>query len=143
MAEDCRNRNCSLFCYGCCTGNFSRRNKSSGKSWMSADNCGGSSLLVTLSKGAGANLLKKYGYNLCEPWTCSKIESSWTAGATISRFQKITVQSDDHAAFSVAKVPGFRSVWVIPTATGMLEVAHAESDPHNMNLATRLTTASR
>ena len=97
-----------------------------------SDSCGGSPLLASLSKGAGAALLKAYGYDIQQPWACTKIESPWAAGATILQFHKITVQSDDHTAFSVVKVPTLESVWVIPTATGMLEVAHAESDPHNI-----------
>lgn len=61
-----------------------------------------------------------------------KIESSWASEATILRFQKITVQRDDQTAFSVVKIPALEYVWIIPTATGMLEAAHAESDPHNV-----------
>lgn len=98
----------------------------------SRSSCGGSPLLADLSKGAGASLLKAYGYDLREPWTCTKIESAWASGATILRFQKITVQSDDQTAFSVVKVPASEHVWVIPTATGMLEVSHSENDPHNL-----------
>lgn len=99
---------------------------------QSGSSCGGSPLLSDLSKGAGASLLKAYGYDLREPWTCTKLESSWASGATILQFQKITVQSDDQTAFSVMKVPSSEHVWVIPTATGMLEVSHSGSDPHNL-----------
>ena len=48
------------------------------------------------------------------------------------RFRKITTQTDDQTAFSIVKVPGLEFVWVVPTQTGMLEVPHAESDPHNV-----------
>lgn len=98
----------------------------------SNSSCGESPLLAALSKGTGESLLMAYGYNLREPWACSKIESSWTAGATILRFRKITIETDDQTAFSVVKVLGLEYVWVIPTETGMLEVPHAENDPHNV-----------
>lgn len=95
--------------------------------------CGGSPLLTLLSKGAGAALLKAYGYDLREPWACTKIESPWAAGATILQFQKINVnKTDDYTAFSVMKISPFEYVWVIPTMIGMLEVPHAASDPHNL-----------
>jgi hypothetical protein len=98
-----------------------------------ADNsCAKSPLLISLSKGTGASLLKDYGYDLQEPWVCSKIESPWAPRATILQFHKITAQSDDQTAFSVVKIPGLQCVWVIPTGAGMLEVAHMESDPHNI-----------
>ena len=94
----------------------------------SDSSCGGSPLLASLSKGAGESLLKAYGYDLREPWTCTRIESSWAAAATILRFRKMTVQTDDQTAFTVIKVPALEYIWVIPTESGMLEVAHAESD---------------
>ncbi|MDR3675715.1 MAG: hypothetical protein P4N24_09510 [Acidobacteriota bacterium] len=50
----------------------------------------------------------------------------------ILRFRKMTVQTDDQTAFTVVKIPALEHIWVIPTAIGMLEVAHAESDPHNV-----------
>jgi len=98
----------------------------------SESTCGGSAVLAWLSKGQGAALLKSYGYDLQEPWACAKVESAWAPQATILRFRKITVQSDDHTAFSVVKSPLLNYLWVIPTTTGMLDVAHAESDPHNV-----------
>src|SRR6185312_15829613 len=94
--------------------------------------CAGSPLFASLTKGAGATLLKMYGYDLQELWACTRLESFWAPGASILLFHKITVESDDHTAFSVVKTPALEFVWVIPTETGMLEVAHAESDPHNI-----------
>jgi hypothetical protein len=94
--------------------------------------CSNSPLLAALSKGSDAYLLKAYGYDLREPWACTKLESSWTAGATILRFRRITAQTDDQTAFAIVKAPDLEYIWVIPTAIGMLEVAHAESDPHNL-----------
>jgi hypothetical protein len=93
--------------------------------------CVGSPLLAELSQGAGAEILKPYGYDFHEPWSCTKIDSPWVAGSSLLRFQRVTAQSDDATAFSVVKVSGSSYIWVIPTETGMLEVPHAESDPHN------------
>jgi hypothetical protein len=98
----------------------------------SGSSCVSSQLLTDLSKGTGASLLRAFGYDLREPWTCTKIESSWATGATILRFQKLTAQTDDQTAFSVVKVSSLQHIWVIPTETGMLEVSHSETDPHNM-----------
>jgi hypothetical protein len=97
-----------------------------------SDSCAGSPTLASLSKGAGASLLRAYGFDIQQPWACTEIKSSWAAGATILRFRRITVQSDDHTAFTVVKIPTLEAVWVIPTEKGMLEVAHSESDPHNI-----------
>src|SRR4051794_16437768 len=80
----------------------------------SDSSCGGSPLLAALSRGAGSSLLSAYGYDLREPWACSKVESSWAVGATILHFRKITVQTDDQTAFSVVRVPGLEYIWVIP-----------------------------
>ena len=94
--------------------------------------CLGSRLLANLSRGSGASLLQAYGYDLQKPWTCTRVESPWSAGAEILRFRRVTVETDDQTAFSIVQLPGLNYVWVIPTETGMLEVAHSESDPHNL-----------
>ena len=94
--------------------------------------CVGSPLLAELSQSAGAEILKPYGYDFHEPWSCTKIESPWAAGASLLRFQKVSAQSDEATAFSVIKVSGSSYIWVLPTETGMLEVRHVESDPHNL-----------
>ena len=94
--------------------------------------CLGSPLLAELSKSAGTEILRPYGYDFHEPWSCTKIESPWAAGASLLRFQKVSAQSDEATAFSVIKVSGSSHIWVIPTETGMLEVPHVESDPHNI-----------
>lgn len=94
--------------------------------------CVNSPLLAELSKGSGTSLLSSYGYNLHEPWACTKISSSWAGESTLLHFQKVTAQSDDVTAFSVLKVAGAAHIWVIPTGDGMLEAPHAESDPHNL-----------
>ncbi len=94
--------------------------------------CVGSSLLAELSQGAGTEILKSYGYDFHEPWSCTKIESPWAAGASLLRFQKVSAQSDEATSFSVIKVRGSSYVWVIPTETGMLEIPRVESDPHNL-----------
>jgi hypothetical protein len=94
--------------------------------------CGDSPLLSELSTTEGVALLSAYGYDWKKPWACTKIESAWSTGATIFRFRKVTTQTDDGMAFSVLRVPGMEHIWVIPTDTGMLEVPHSESDPHNL-----------
>jgi hypothetical protein len=63
--------------------------------------CVGSPLLAELSKSAGTEILKPYGYDFHEPWSCTKIESPWAAGANLLRFQKVSAQSDEATAFSV------------------------------------------
>lgn len=94
--------------------------------------CAGSPLLAELGQSSGTAILKPYGYDIHEPWSCTKIESPWSAGASILRFQKVSAQSDEATAFSVIKVSGSSYIWVMPTGIGMLEVPHAESDPHNL-----------
>jgi hypothetical protein len=89
-------------------------------------------LLSFITEQAGSSLLDAYGYDLRQPWACTRIEVPWAPGATILRFRKTTVQSDEHTAFTVLRLPGVDYVWVIPTAGGMLEVPHAENDPHNI-----------
>jgi len=107
--------------------------KPDGRTSSVPDNsCVESPLFDGLSKGTGASLLSAYGYDLRQLWACSKVGSSWAAGATILRFRKIAVQTDDQTAFSVVKVPGLEHIWVIPTDTGMLEVSNSENDPHNL-----------
>ncbi len=94
--------------------------------------CKATPLLASLSKGAGASILKAYGYDLREPWACTKIDSPLVVGATVLRFRRITSETDDYTTFSVVKVASSEYVWIIPTTSGMLEVPHAESDPHNI-----------
>jgi hypothetical protein len=94
--------------------------------------CVDSPLLAELGQATGAAVLGSYGYSLREPWSCTRIESLWAGGSTLLHFQRVTAQSDDATAFSVLKVLGINHIWVVPTETGMLEVSHAESDPHNI-----------
>lgn len=97
-----------------------------------ADSCAQSPVLEQLSKGPGAAVLRSYGYDLSEPWACTRIESPWVSGSVLLHFQKVSAQTDDHTAFSVLKVSGIDYLWMVPSGTGMLEVPHAESDPHNV-----------
>ncbi len=94
--------------------------------------CADSPLLAELSKAPGTAILNSYGYHFNEPWSCTKIESPWTAGASLLHFRKISAQTDDVTAFSVMEVAGIGQIWVIPTESGMLEVPNVESDPHNL-----------
>ena len=99
---------------------------------IDAVSCVNSPLLTELSKAPGAAILSSYGYNLHEPWACTKINSPWATKSTLLHFQRVTAQSDDATAFSLMKVAGIAHIWVIPTEVGMLEAPHAESDPHNL-----------
>ncbi len=94
--------------------------------------CEESPLLAELSKGEGLAILGAYGYDWKTPWACTMVESPWAIGATILRFRKVTAQTDDETAFSILKVQGREQIWIIPTEMGMLEVPHADSDPHNV-----------
>jgi hypothetical protein len=94
--------------------------------------CTQSPVLAQLSKGSGGAVLGSYGYDLREPWACTRIESPWVTGSTLLRFQKISAQTDEQTTFSVLRVSGIDYIWIVPTGTGMLEVPHAESDPHNV-----------
>jgi hypothetical protein len=97
-----------------------------------ASSCENSPLLAELTKPSTDALLVSYGYNLREPWACTKIESPWVMGSFLLHFRKISAQSDDMTAFSVMKVAGIAHIWIIPTESGMLEVPNADSDPHNL-----------
>jgi hypothetical protein len=94
--------------------------------------CAGSPLLSELSKASGTAILSLYGYHLNEPWHCTKIESPWTAGARMLHFRRMSAQLDESTAFSVMEVTGVKQIWVIPTASGMLEAPNLVSDPHNV-----------
>lgn len=108
-----------------------------------ADSCAQSPVLAQLSKGSGAAVLSSYGYNLREPWACTRIESPWVTGSVLLRFKKVSAQTDDQTAFSVLKVSGIDHLWIIPTGTGMLEVPDAESDPHNIAAFNALLSSLR
>ncbi|MFY9731297.1 MAG: hypothetical protein WAK24_11865 [Candidatus Acidiferrales bacterium] len=97
-----------------------------------ATSCAGSPLLSELSKASGEALLRLYGYNLHEPWACSKITSPWATGSMLLHFRRVTNQTDDSTAFSVLKAAGVSRLWIIPTDTGMLEVQNAKNDVHNL-----------
>jgi len=108
-----------------------------------ADSCAQSPVLEQLSKGSGAAVLSSYGYDLREPWTCTRIDSPWVSGSVLLHFQKVSAQTDDQTAFSVLKVSGIDHLWIVPTGTGMLEVPHAESDPHNVAAFNALLSSLR
>jgi hypothetical protein len=97
-----------------------------------AVSCEQSPLLAQLSRESGAAVLHSYGYSLREPWACTSVESPWAPNSILLHFRKVSAQTDDETAFSVLKVSGIDYIWVVPTDTGMLEVPHAESDPHNI-----------
>jgi hypothetical protein len=94
--------------------------------------CAQSPLLAQLGAASGAAILSSYGHDLHKPWACTNINSKWLTGSILLRFHSLSVQTDKETAFSVLKVAGIDYIWVIPTATGMLEVPHALSDPHNI-----------
>lgn len=96
------------------------------------ESCHATPLLAFLRDGTGTHILDAYGYDLREPWACTNIESPILGGAIALRFRRITAETDEHTTFSVIKAPNSEYVWIIPTSTGMLEVSHAESDPHNI-----------
>lgn len=108
-----------------------------------AASCAQSPVLAELSEGPGAAVLSSYGYDLHEPWACTRIESPWVVGSVLLRFQKVSAQTDEQTAFSVLKVPGINFIWVIPTGTGMLEVPHVENDPHNIAAFNALLSSLR
>jgi hypothetical protein len=107
------------------------------------DSCTQSPILAQLSKGSGAAVLNSYGYNLREPWACARIHSPWVTGSVLLRFQKVSAETDGQTAFSVLKVSNIEHIWVVPTGTGMLEVPHAESDPHNIAAFNALLSSLR
>jgi hypothetical protein len=94
--------------------------------------CRNSPLLAELTGTPGMGLLRAYGYDLNEPWACTRINSPWVGRSILLHFQKATAQTDDASAFSAMKVIGTTHIWIIPTAEGMLETPHVESDPHNL-----------
>ena len=97
-----------------------------------ASPCANSPLLAELIKAPAAAIPSSYGYDLHEPWACTKINSPWGIESTLLHFQRVTAQGDDSTAFTVMKVAGISYIWVIPTEVGMLEAPHSENDPHNI-----------
>lgn len=94
--------------------------------------CAKSATLSELTKEPGIAILNAYGYNLREPWACTKLDAPFFRGATLLHFRKVSAQSDENTAFSVVQTAGSTYLWIIPTASGMLEERNVESDPHNI-----------
>ena len=88
--------------------------------------------MAELDKASGEALLSLYGYNLRETWACTSIASALAPGTQVLRFRRISTATDVATAFTVVKVAGEQSFWIIPTASGMLRVSGVESDPHNL-----------
>lgn len=93
--------------------------------------CAGSPLMAELDRAPAAALLRLYGYDLRDPWTCTPIASDLAPRAQLLRFNKISANDDDHTAFTVVKAAGPQSLWIIPTTSGMLTAPEVENDPHN------------
>jgi hypothetical protein len=88
--------------------------------------------VAQLDTPSGEALLSLYGYNLREPWACTSIASPLALGAQVLRFRRISATDHDATAFTVVKLAGEESLWIIPTVSGMLRVSGVESDPHNL-----------
>jgi hypothetical protein len=94
--------------------------------------CTESPLLAELDSPSGKALLTLYGFDLGETWACTPIRSALAPRAQLLRFRRLSEATAEATAFTVLKTAGAQTLWIIPTATGMLRVAGVESDPHNI-----------
>jgi hypothetical protein len=77
-------------------------------------------------------VLAIFGYDLHQPYDCTKLTSPWYGASTVLLFRSIPTQLDDRTRFSVVFTSRPREIWVVPIASGMLEYPRVESDPHNL-----------
>lgn len=94
--------------------------------------CAESPLFAELDSPSGKALLKLYGFDLRETWACTPIRSALAPRVQLLRFRRLSAATEEATAFTVLKAAGAQTVWIIPTASGMLRVSGVESDPHNI-----------
>jgi hypothetical protein len=94
--------------------------------------CAESPLFAELDSPSGKALLTLYGFDLGEAWACTPIRSALAPRMQLLRFRRLSAATEEATAFTVLKAAGAQTLWIIPTASGMLRVSGVESDPHNI-----------
>lgn len=77
-------------------------------------------------------VLAAFGYNLRQPYDCTKLASRWYGTSMVLLFRSVPTRLDDQTNFSVVFTSSPHEIWVLPIASGMVEYPRVESDPHNL-----------
>ena len=99
---------------------------------VSAVPCGKLPTIRELTTPETKRVLVAFGYNLRQPYDCTKVTSRWYGESTVLSFRSVPTRLDDQTIFSVAFTPDSRGLWILPIASGMVEYPRDETDPHNL-----------
>lgn len=94
--------------------------------------CGKLPTIRELTSPETKRVLAAFGYNLRQPYDCTKLNSRWYGASTVLSFRSVPTRLDDQTKFAVVFSSGSHEIWVLPIASGMVEYPHVESDPHNL-----------